>query len=67
MSITSVLTQMLVTVVGITEMSVMVTKSVRISFVVSVIVNVVDSTRTLVAVRVTGNVSVLVRKRVSVL
>ena len=55
---TSVLTQMLVKVVGITLISVLVTKSVRTSLIVSVAVKVVDST--MVEVMVMGKVSVLV-------
>ena len=60
LSMISVLTQMLVKVVGITLMSVWVMVFVRISDIVSVLVKILDSTTTLVAVRVTGNVSVLV-------
>lgn len=56
----SVLTQMLVKVVGITLTSVWVTVFVRTSLIVSVLVKNLDSTTRLVAVIVSGRVSVLV-------
>lgn len=56
----SVLTQTLTKVVGMTLTSVLVTVFVRTSLIVSVLVKNLDSTTRLVAVMVSGKVSVLV-------